>query len=89
MQLEYDKQYNPLRYYKTFTKNPIDFKELYASSSDEYSSSEDDESSSDGFPSPNSPGKDSNYNEIFDKMKELQHKLHKAEIENKKLRARD
>jgi hypothetical protein len=83
------KQNNPIKYYKTFTKKPTSFKNLYVSSSDEYSSSDESQSSSDGFPSPTSPGKDSNYNEIFEKVKELQYKLQKSEIENKKLRAKN
>ena len=87
--LEQKKNSNPLKYYKTFSKNPNNFKEMYASSSEEYTSSSDnDSSSSGGFPSPKSPGKTNNEIELANKVKKLQRKIQDLEIQNKKLHSK-
>ena len=87
-------QTNPLKYYKEFSKKPKDFKELYASSSEdeEISSSEEESDSSDDFPSPNSPRRGNKQqssnikDELYSKVQKLQQRLYEMEIENKKLR---
>ena len=79
---------NPMEYYRSFNKKPIDFKELYASSDDEkLSSSSDEGESSDDFPSPRTPKKrTTNQEELFNKVKKLERQLAVMEEENRKLR---
>jgi len=78
---------NPMGYYKDFSKKPVNFKELYASS-DNFSSSDEDEdsSSSDDFPSPNTPKnisqRNNNHTDLFQQVKELQKRLHEMETKN-------
>ena len=78
---------NPMGYYKDFSKKPVNFKELYASSDNFSSSSEDeDSSSSDDFPSPNTPKnirqRNNNHTDLFQQVKELQKRLHEMETKN-------
>jgi hypothetical protein len=92
---------NPLEYYSSFSKKPVDFRKLYLpSDSENYSSSEISSSSSDDFPSPTTPKKkreknkrhvheDNNHDDLFGKVKDLQRRLYEMEIQNRKLKAQN
>jgi hypothetical protein len=91
---------NPYSYYKSFNKKPVDFRRennISESSSDDDvddSSTEYSDSSSDGFPSPRSPRKrDSyrkenhkSYNELYNKVQELQRRMAEMETSAKRKR---
>ncbi|HJN74112.1 MAG TPA: hypothetical protein QGF58_09295, partial [Myxococcota bacterium] len=77
-----------MRYYKDFRKKPADFRKLHSSSPMEYSSTESESSSSDDFPSPSTPRSNRDQEKIFRKIRDLQRRLYKSEIENRKLRER-
>ena len=77
------------KYYKSFSKDPKDFRQLYTSPQREYSSTEEDEPSSDDFPSPRSPVKKNNDTKILLKIiKKMQKKIKYLEKLNK-LRSRN
>lgn len=89
---------DPVEYYQSFSKKPIDFQKIYGrSDSESYSSSTSRSESSDDFPSPDTPVKrknkdkprkhENNHNELFDKVKDLQRRLYEMEIQNRKLKA--
>ena len=88
---------DPLAYFRSFSKKPVDFRKLYGhsnSDSGSYSSSTTRSESSDDFPSPDTPIKnksykrsENNHDELFDKVNELQRKLYELEIKNRKLKA--
>ena len=82
---------NVMSYYKSFSKKPSTFKEMYESDNDQYSSSDDDGgSSSEDFPSPSSPRRkaykrdDDDYGTLFSKVNELQRRLYHVEIKQRK-----
>ena len=89
---------DPLAYFRSFSKKPVDFRKLYGPSSSDsgsYSSSTSRTESSDDFPSPDTPIKnkpykksENNHEDLFEKVNELQRKLHELEIKNKKLKAK-
>ena len=89
---------DPLAYFRSFSKKPVDFRKLYGTSNSDsgsYSSSTTRSESSDDFPSPDTPIKnksykrsENNHNDLFEKVNELQRKLHELEIKNKKLKAK-
>ena len=84
-------------YYRSFSKKPVDFRQLYGSETESYSSTSSESESSDDFPSPDTPVKrrhkdqkrsrDNNHGELFNKVKDLQRRLYEMEIKNRKLRA--
>ena len=85
---------DPLAYFRSFSKKPADFRKLYGSSDSDkstYSSSTSQSESSDDFPSPNTPinkrGSENNHKDLFDKVNELQRRLHEMEVKNRKLKA--
>ena len=88
---------DPLAYFRSFSKKPCDFRKLYGpsdSDSASYSSSTTRSESSDDFPSPATPAKnignrksENNHGDLFEKVSELQRKLHDMEIKNRKLKA--
>ena len=87
---------DPLAYFRSFSKKPVDFRKLYGISDSDrssYSSSTPGTESSDDFPSPATPRnrqdktRDNNHGELFDKLNELQRKLHEMEVKNRKLKA--
>ena len=85
---------DPLAYFRSFSKKPVDFRKLYGPSDSDksaYSSSTSQSESSDDFPSPNTPinkrGSENNHKDLFDKVNELQRKLHEMEVKNRKLKA--
>ena len=92
---------NPIPYYKSFNKKPIDFKKInnYESEEDRFSSSGKSESSEDSFPSPKTPKKrkkyykddtrNNNYDDLFSEMKDLQRQIYEMQIENKKLKSKN
>ena len=98
---EKDNTDNPLQYYKSFNKKPIDFKTINNYKSDEedkFSSSAKSESSEDSFPSPKTPKKrkkyykeetKNNYSDLFSEMKDLQRQIYEMQIENKKLKSKN
>jgi hypothetical protein len=98
---EKDDSDNPLQYYKSFNKKPIDFKSINNYISDEedkFSSSAKSESSEDSFPSPKTPKKRkkyykeetrNNYDDLFSEMKNLQRQIYEMQIENKKLKSKN
>ena len=79
-----------LRHYKSFSKVPHKFKELYDDSDNSgysSSSSDDDSSSSEDFPSPSTIKKykkSSDYGELFGKINNLQKRLYQMEIKQQK-----
>ena len=81
-----------MKYYKTFSKKPKDFKELYPSSDEELnlSCSESRSASSEEYLRPETPKrknnvkKQENYDELFSKVKELQKKIGELELKNKR-----
>ena len=81
---------NVLQYYKSFSKKPGAFNELYEEDSNKYSSSSYNSSSSDDFPEPVSPRRkaykrnDDDYDTLFNKVNDLQKRLHHVEIKQKK-----
>jgi hypothetical protein len=88
-------------YLKSFKNKPSDFKKInnYISSEEELSSSsEESESSDDSFPEPRTPKKRKKYNvdqsrhesysDLSHEVKELQRKMYKIELENKKLKSK-
>ena len=89
---------DPLAYFRSFSKKPVDFRKLYAPSDSDnssYSSSTSRSESSDDFPSPETPIKNKgsqksehNHAELFEKVNELQRKLYELEIKNRKLKAK-
>ena len=89
---------DPLAYFRSFSKKPVDFRKLYGpsnSDSGSYSSSTSRSESSDDFPSPDTPIKnksykrsENNHDDLFEKVNELQRKLHEMEIKNRKLKAK-
>lgn len=95
------KEDNPYEYYKSFNKKPIDFRKMHdisdsedESDSVEESSDEYSDSSSDGFPSPSTPRRREDYkkpdtktyNEIYNKVQDLQRRITEMEISNKRRR---
>ena len=89
---------DPLAYFRSFSKKPVDFRKLYGpseSDSASYSSSTSRSESSDDFPSPKTPinnkgrqKSENNHDELFEKVNELQRKLHELEVKNRKLKAK-
>jgi hypothetical protein len=82
---------NVMNYYKSFSKKPSTFKEMYVSDNDKYSSSSDEGgSSSEDFPAPSSPHKkaykrdDDDYGTLFSKVNELQRRLYTVELKQRK-----
>ena len=86
-----------ISYYSNFTKKPVDFRAMYASSSEDEdvpsSSSSDSGSSSDDFPSPGTPHRrrqsykrDEDYGDLFKKVRDMQRRMYEMEIQNRKLR---
>ena len=88
-------------YLKSFKNKPSDFKKInnYVSSEDELSSSsEESDSSDDSFPEPRTPKRRKKYNidqnrhesysDLSHEVKELQRKMYKIELENKKLKSK-
>lgn len=80
-------------YYKSFSKNPKEFKKKYFKEDDRplSSSSNYSESSSDDYPSPETPKprkqtyrKEEDIDELKEKMKEMQKRMYMMELENKK-----
>jgi hypothetical protein len=91
---------DPLLYYKSFKVKPVEFKKMnnYVSESeseDNFSSSSESSSSEDSFPEPRTPkkrkkyysGKKEEYNDLYKEVQNLQRKIYKIEIENKKLKS--
>jgi hypothetical protein len=95
-----DGEDNPYEYYKSFNKKPIDFRKMHniSDSEDESESveesSEYSESSSDGFPSPSTPRRRDDYrktdhktyNELYNKVQDLQRRMTEMEIDNRRRR---
>jgi hypothetical protein len=80
---------NVLQYYKSFGKKPGAFNELYEEDNNKYSSSSYNGSSSDDFPEPVSPKRkaykrNDDYSTLFNKVDDLQKRLHHFEIKQKK-----
>ena len=82
---------NVIDYYKSFSKKPSTFKEMYESNDEKYSSSSDNgDSSSEDFPSPKSPRKkpykrdDDDYGTMFNKMNDMQRRLYHVELKQRK-----
>ena len=76
------KEKDPLIYYKSFSSKPSDFNKLHKvddSENEYYSSSSCDESSSDGFPSPDSPKKKHNLDDIVSYITSIDKRLTKIE----------
>jgi len=79
-------------YYKSFSKKPSSFREMYESHQDRYSSSDEDEytSSSDDFPEPNSPRRKiyqkdhDDFGTLFDKVHKLQRHVYQMDLKLKK-----
>jgi len=92
---------DPMLYYKSFNTQPKNFKKINNYESDDnlsVSSSSCSSSSSDSFPSPRTPKKRRNYNkglnnenyeEMIGKMKSINRKIIKIELENKKLKSKN
>ena len=95
-----DEEDNPYEYYKSFNKKPIDFRRMHDISDSEdgsdsvEESSDYSESSSDGFPSPNTPRRRDDYrktdhktyNELYNKVQDLQRRVSEMEISSKRRR---
>jgi len=95
-----DGEENPYEYYKSFNKKPIDFRKMHniSDSEDESESveesSEYSDSSSDGFPSPSTPRRRDDYkktdhktyNELYNKVQDLQRRMTEMEIDNRRRR---
>ena len=82
---------NVMSYYKSFSKKPSAFREMYESDNDKYSSSDGDQSSSsDDFPTPSSPRRkvykrdDEDYGTLFNKVNEIQRRLYHVELKQRK-----
>jgi hypothetical protein len=92
---------NPITYYKSFNKKPIDFKKINNLSESEdniLSSSDDSSESEDSFPSPETPKKrkkyqyndrNENFKDLFDEMKSLQRQIYELQLDNKKLKSKN
>jgi hypothetical protein len=93
------KKENPVEYFRSFSKNPVEFRKLYANSDSDtssYSSSASRSESSDDFPSPSTPAKNQNkkksyqehnYEDLFERVKDLQRRLYEIENQNRKIKA--
>jgi hypothetical protein len=89
---------NPYEHYKSFNKKPIDFRKMHNISDSEDDSVEESsdysESSSDGFPSPSTPRRrddyrktdNKTYNELYNKVQDLQRRMTEMEINNRRRR---
>ena len=96
---KYKKKYDETtNIYSIFTKKPSDFRELWSKQRDNYSSSSEETESSDDFPSPDTPiirkikedkNTNTNNDELFNKIKELQSILNEMEIQNRKLKSQN
>ena len=92
---EFNKIKDPITYYESFSKKPIEFRKLHASSGSDsrsYSSSESRSESSDDFPSPRTPikkldKKNKNIDKLNEKINDLQRKLNEKDIEIRKLKS--
>ena len=92
---ESNKIKDPITYYESFSKKPIEFRKLHASSGSDsrsYSSSESRSESSDDFPSPRTPikkldKKNKNIDKLNEKINDLQRKLNEKDIEIRKLKS--
>jgi len=96
-----NKKEDPVKYFRSFSKKPSEFRKLYANSESDnscYSSSASRSESSDDFPSPNTPVKNKNKNgkrnyqennheDLFEKVKDLQRRLYEIENQNRKIKA--